>query len=65
MIIGNSSSGLLEAPSFGIPTINIGERQKGRIQATSVINCNPNEEEIKQAIKKALSIHSSNRQKKQ
>ncbi|CDG37104.1 UDP-N-acetylglucosamine 2-epimerase [Acetivibrio thermocellus BC1] len=55
MIIGNSSSGLLEAPSFGIPTINIGERQKGRIQATSVINCNPNEEEIKQAIKKALS----------
>jgi len=39
MIIGNSSSGLLEAPSFGIPTINIGERQKGRIQATSVINC--------------------------
>ncbi|HHV30191.1 UDP-N-acetylglucosamine 2-epimerase [Acetivibrio mesophilus] len=53
MAVGNSSSGLLEAPSFGIPTINIGERQKGRIQATSVINCNPTEEEIKQAIEKA------------
>jgi GDP/UDP-N,N'-diacetylbacillosamine 2-epimerase (hydrolysing) len=41
MVIGNSSSGLLEAPSFGIPTINIGDRQKGRLQSTSVINCQP------------------------
>ena len=39
MVIGNSSSGILEAPSFGIPTINIGSRQKGRIQSKSVINC--------------------------
>ena len=38
MVIGNSSSGLLEVPSFGIPTINIGDRQKGRLQADSIIN---------------------------
>lgn len=38
-VVGNSSSGLYEAPSFGIPTINIGDRQKGRLQAESVINC--------------------------
>jgi hypothetical protein len=37
-IIGNSSSGILEAPSMGIPTVNIGDRQKGRLQAPSVIN---------------------------
>ena len=39
VIIGNSSSGLLEAPSFKKPTINIGDRQKGRIKADSVIDC--------------------------
>lgn len=39
MVLGNSSSGLLEAPSFHIPTVNIGDRQKGRIQAETVINC--------------------------
>ena len=55
MIIGNSSSGLVEAPSFGIPTINIGDRQKGRLQASSVINCEPTEESIKKAIKQASS----------
>lgn len=49
MVIGNSSSGLLEAPSFGIPTINIGDRQKGRIQADSVINCEPITEDIDKA----------------
>ncbi|WP_026672363.1 UDP-N-acetylglucosamine 2-epimerase [Alkalihalobacterium bogoriense] len=54
-VIGNSSSGLVEAPSFGIPTINIGDRQKGRIQAESVINCKPISCEIKKAIKRALS----------
>jgi GDP/UDP-N,N'-diacetylbacillosamine 2-epimerase (hydrolysing) len=41
MVIGNSSSGLLEVRIFGIPTINIGKRQKGRVQATSVVNCEP------------------------
>lgn len=55
MIIGNSSSGLVEAPSFGIPTINIGDRQKGRMQASSIINCEPKEESIKLAIMKASS----------
>lgn len=55
MVIGNSSSGILEAPSFGIPTINIGDRQKGRPQATSVINCKPNRDEIINAIEYAES----------
>lgn len=50
MVIGNSSSGLVEAPSFGIPTINIGDRQKGRLQADSVINCKPVKEEILKSI---------------
>lgn len=55
MVIGNSSSGLLEAPSFGIPTINIGDRQKGRLQASSVINCEPTQVSIHQALDLALS----------
>lgn len=55
MVIGNSSSGLLEAPSFGIPTVNIGDRQKGRLQADSVINCKPETSEILEAINLALS----------
>jgi len=55
MVIGNSSSGLLEAPSFGIPTINIGDRQKGRIQASSIINCDPTQIGIRQALEIALS----------
>ncbi len=55
IVIGNSSSGLIEAPSFGIPTINIGDRQKGRLQANSVINCNPVSSEIERSIELALS----------
>jgi GDP/UDP-N,N'-diacetylbacillosamine 2-epimerase (hydrolysing) len=54
MVIGNSSSGLVEAPSFGVPTINIGDRQKGRLQADSVINCEPTIEEIDKAFTLAL-----------
>lgn len=54
-VIGNSSSGLLEAPSFGIPTINIGDRQKGRLQAESVINSEPTFLEIDKSLKVALS----------
>ena len=53
--IGNSSSGLAEVPSFGIPTINIGDRQKGRMQGASVINCLPETESIEKAIFRALS----------
>jgi GDP/UDP-N,N'-diacetylbacillosamine 2-epimerase (hydrolysing) len=54
-IIGNSSSGLSEAPSFKIGTINIGDRQRGRIGATSVINCLPQKKNIIKAIKKIYS----------
>lgn len=46
IVVGNSSSGILEVPSFGIPTINIGDRQKGRIAALSVINCAPERRDI-------------------
>lgn len=52
-VIGNSSSGLIEAPSFRIPTINIGDRQKGREKAKSVIDCLPIADDIKRAIEKA------------
>lgn len=55
MAIGNSSSGLLEVPTFKIPTVNIGDRQKGRLQADSVINCKPVTSEICKAIEKAES----------
>ena len=55
-VIGNSSSGIIEAPSFKVATINIGDRQKGRILAKSIINCNPIEKEIYNAIKKINSI---------
>ncbi len=50
-VIGNSSSGLIEVPSFQIPTINIGKRQGGRIQSESVLNC----ENVKAGIVKAIS----------
>lgn len=49
-VIGNSSSGLLEAPSFQLGTVNIGARQEGRIKASSVIDCDPNSDEILNAI---------------
>lgn len=54
-VVGNSSSGIIEAPSFRIPTVNIGDRQKGRIQAPSVINCEPKAGDIRAALEKALS----------
>jgi GDP/UDP-N,N'-diacetylbacillosamine 2-epimerase (hydrolysing) len=53
MVIGNSSSGLAEVPSFKIPTINIGDRQKGRMKADSVIDCEPRENNIFESIAKA------------
>lgn len=49
-VVGNSSSGLIEAPSFKIGTINIGDRQKGRIRADSVIDCIPEKVSILQAV---------------
>ncbi len=50
-MVGNSSSGLAEAPSFKIGTINIGDRQKGRIKSDSVIDCKPQKEDILRAFK--------------
>ena len=55
MVIGNSSSGILETPSFNKPTINIGDRQKGRICAKSVISCEPDKHSIINGIDKARS----------
>ena len=49
-VLGNSSSGLLEVPSFKKGTINIGDRQRGRIQADSIINCEPTRESITTAL---------------
>ena len=46
-VVGNSSSGIIEAPSFKIATINIGDRQKGRVKADSIIDCLPNRENLK------------------
>lgn len=54
LVIGNSSSGILEAPAFFKPTVNIGDRQKGRIKADSVIDCKPVTEDIIRAINIAL-----------
>lgn len=54
-VVGNSSSGIVEVPSMGIPTVNIGMRQMGRIAASSVITCGTSTAEISQAIAQALS----------
>lgn len=54
-VIGNSSSGIIEAPSFNIGTINIGKRQNGRVFATSIINCAMDYDQIFQAISKISS----------
>lgn len=52
-VVGNSSSGIVEAPSFGVPTVNIGDRQKGRLHATSVIDCDENTASIVSALQRA------------
>ena len=49
-LIGNSSSGLLEAPTFKIATINIGDRQKGRLKSSSVLDCEPNQKSIEEKV---------------
>ncbi len=54
-VVGNSSSGIAEAPSFGIGTINIGDRQKGRIKVSSIIDCEPTQESIRKAFQKLYS----------
>ena len=59
-VVGNSSSGLMEAPTFNIGTINIGDRQKGRLKAKNVINCEPTKESIQNAVD---TLYSENFQK--
>jgi GDP/UDP-N,N'-diacetylbacillosamine 2-epimerase (hydrolysing) len=55
VVLGNSSSGLTEAPSFKIATVDIGDRQKGRIKAESVISCRPEKDSIHEALTTAFS----------
>ena len=52
---GNSSSGLIEAPSLGLPVVNVGSRQKGRIRASNVIDVGNGVEQIREGISRALS----------
>lgn len=54
-VVGNSSSGIIEVPSFGIPTLNIGDRQKGRIAAESVVHCGTTLYDIVSGLQKVLS----------
>jgi len=54
-VVGNSSSGIIEAPAFKVPTVDIGRRQLGRLAASSVIHCSSEGAEIVSAVKRALS----------
>nr|WP_317200237.1 UDP-N-acetylglucosamine 2-epimerase [uncultured Psychrobacter sp.] len=54
LVIGNSSSGIIEVPSFKIPTVNIGERQRGRLAADSILSCSSDVDSITKTIKDAL-----------
>jgi len=58
-VVGNSSSGLYEAPSLGTPTVNIGDRQKGRLRAASVIDCPVETDAIIDAIQRAWNLDMS------
>ncbi len=62
MLIGNSSCGILEAPSFKLPAINVGNRQRGRMQACNVINAEHDHKAIAAAIRKALTNKGYKRQ---
>jgi UDP-N-acetylglucosamine 2-epimerase (non-hydrolysing) len=53
-VVGNSSSGIIEAPAVGTPTVNIGERQRGRLRAASVVDCGESVAEIRAALATAL-----------
>ena len=55
-VLGNSSSGIIETPAFHVPTVNIGDRQRGRLQAKSIINCGTSSEEIESAVRKAMTV---------
>lgn len=51
--LGNSSSGIIEAPALGIPTVNIGERQRGRLMADTIVQCEPEKEQVLEAMDEA------------
>ena len=53
-VLGNSSSGIIETPAFHVPTVNIGDRQRGRLQSESIINCDEDTSSIVMAINKAM-----------
>lgn len=55
VVVGNSSSGIIEAPSLKVPTVNIGDRQRGRVKAPSVVDCEPKSVDIVNAIQIAIS----------
>ena len=54
-VLGYSSSGIIEAPALMVPTVNIGDRQKGRLQSAGIVNCKPDTESILAAVRMALS----------
>lgn len=54
-VVGNSSSGILEAPALGIPTVNIGDRQKGRLRVGSIVDCAPERDAIAAALNRVMS----------
>jgi UDP-hydrolysing UDP-N-acetyl-D-glucosamine 2-epimerase len=54
IVIGNSSSGIVEAPALHTPTVNIGKRQQGRLKAASIVDCDENEQAVVEAIKKGI-----------
>ncbi|MCW5632646.1 MAG: UDP-N-acetylglucosamine 2-epimerase (hydrolyzing) [Rubrivivax sp.] len=55
-VVGNSSSGLYEAPSLKVPTVNIGDRQRGRLAAASVLHCAPERQAIRRCLSQALGL---------
>jgi UDP-N-acetylglucosamine 2-epimerase (non-hydrolysing)/GDP/UDP-N,N'-diacetylbacillosamine 2-epimerase (hydrolysing) len=59
VVVGNSSSGLYEAPTLRKPAVNIGDRQKGRLRAASVIDCAPRADAIERSIRAALTLDCS------
>lgn len=54
-VLGNSSSGIVEAPAFHVPTVNIGDRQRGRMQSESIVNCGTSKDDIIDGIRRAMS----------
>ena len=58
-VVGNSSSGILEVPSFMKLTVNIGDRQKGRLQGSSIINCEPTKKDIIASTNQLFKMHSN------